>query len=74
MMIVKKKFFNKSIEHKCECCLNARIFSSESEMLCKYKGVVSVDDKCRKFKYDVLKRKPKITKLGNDYNTEDFVL
>ena len=74
MMFMKKRFFNKKIEPKCEYCLNARIFSSDSEMLCKYKGVVLVDDRCRKFKYDVLKRKPKITKLGDDYNTDDFVL
>ena len=71
---MKRKFFNKDLERKCEYCIHARIFSSNDEMLCKYKGVVSLNDKCRKFKYDVLKRKPNITKLGDDYTNEDFVL
>ena len=71
---MKKKFFNKDIEPRCEYCLNARVFSSEDYMLCKYKVVVYKENKCRKYKYDVLKRTPKVTKLSDDYSSDDFVL
>ena len=71
---MKKKLFNKDIPPKCEYCRFSSEFGSENQLLCKYKGVVECFDSCRKYKYDILKRKPQTVKLGNDYSDEDFVL
>ncbi len=42
----------------CLNCENASILKGESNVLCKYRGVVSEDYKCRKHTYDPLKRIP----------------
>lgn len=43
----------------CLFCENATILKSDTNLLCKYKGIVSEDYVCRKFVYDPLKREPK---------------
>lgn len=73
--ILKKiRFFNKGIEKQCAYCIHSKAYLENEEILCKYRGVVEADNKCRKFKYDILKRKP--NKLHNieEYTSEDFVL
>jgi len=44
----------------CMYCENASPLRSETEMLCRYRGVVSALHVCRKFMYDPLKRRPRI--------------
>ena len=64
---MKKKFINKNITPKCEYCIHSTDFSDNSEKLCKYKGIVENSNSCRKFKYDILKRKPQKQNISKDY-------
>lgn len=66
------KLFNKSLPKRCEYCANSKTYTNDETLLCKYHGVVNAFDKCRKYKYDILKRIPKEKKLGDDYSPEDF--
>ncbi|MCQ2432171.1 MAG: hypothetical protein MJ175_06155 [Clostridia bacterium] len=49
---------NLDIRDICAFCENASCLRNEDEMLCRFNGVVSADGTCRKFRYDLLKRKP----------------
>ena len=49
--------FRKKIERVCSYCLYGANLD-EDQILCSKKGIRSPDDKCRKFKYDPLKRVP----------------
>ena len=42
----------------CALCEHASALRCEDEMLCSIHGVVSSGYHCRKFRYDLLKRKP----------------
>jgi hypothetical protein len=48
----------------------------EDKVLCSKKGIKSVDDKCRRFKYDPCKRIPHKAKAldFSRYDQEDFSL
>ncbi len=70
-----KLLFNKKIEPSCSyCTFGGRI--SPDEVICIKKGIVSSAGKCRKFKYDPLKREPPVhLKLKTDeLSEEDFSL
>ena len=72
---MKRKLINKKVIPQCEYCRNSETFAgNENQKLCIFKGVVDPSDKCRRFKYDILKRPPQIAKLGDDYNSKDFEL
>ena len=47
-------------EKYCKYCEKARSLSDSERMLCSKKGVVSAGYVCRLFRYDPLKRTPKI--------------
>jgi hypothetical protein len=70
----KIKFFNKGVEKRCEYCIHSREYAVEGEILCEYKGVVDSFGKCRKYKYDILKRKPIKIRQSDNYSPEDFVI
>lgn len=56
----------------CEYCLLAEKLDSR-DLLCPKFGVVAPDHKCRRFKYDPLKRvPPKPVILKTNYNADDF--
>ncbi len=42
----------------CAFCEHASLLSDENTVLCDKKGVVDAFHRCRKFRYDLLKRKP----------------
>ena len=44
----------------CAYCEYAESTGDESIMLCSKKGKVEADSCCRKFSYDLLKRKPRV--------------
>ena len=46
------------ISEVCACCEHAVPLLSEDEVLCRKNGSVSADHHCKKFSYDILKRKP----------------
>ena len=67
--------FRKKIERSCTYCRNGAILA-DGQVLCCRKGVVSVTEKCRKFKYDPCKRVPPRPKALDfeKYNEDDFSL
>ena len=67
--------FRKRIEKSCGYCDHA-VSIDDGLVLCTKRGVVSVDKKCRKFKYAPCKRMPKKPKAMDfhKYDEEDFSL
>lgn len=49
--------FRKKIERSCAYCANGAHLG-DGQILCAKKGLKTVDDQCRKFKYDPCKRIP----------------
>lgn len=67
--------FRKRIPRSCQYCVNSAVLD-EDKLLCTKRGIVSVEHKCRKFRYDPCKRipvKPKALDF-NKYDEEDFSL
>ncbi len=67
--------FRKKIERSCSYCSYGTLIQ-DGQVLCTKKGVVSADDKCRKFSYDPCKRIPPRPKAVDfsKYDTEDYSL
>ena len=67
--------FAKKIEPRCVYCQRGTPLDEE-QVICPKRGVVSVGEHCRAFRYDPLKRvppKPAALELGK-LRDEDFVL
>lgn len=67
--------FRKKIERSCAYCrFGAQI--EPGKVLCAKKGVRSIEDACRKFRYDPCKRIPRKAKALDftKYEKEDFSL
>lgn len=60
------------IAPKCEYCIHARPSPDGETVLCAKKGVMEKDSKCRKYKYDILKRQPKHKPKMPEFSAEDF--
>lgn len=69
-----KKHFDQGLPKACAYCINGVAFSGGAEIFCRKKGVVEPFDNCRSYKYDPLKRTPKVKDIGRDYKPEDFKL
>ncbi len=67
--------FRKKIQKSCSYCAHGTCIS-DNQILCIKKGSVSVDFKCRKFRYDPCKRIPGKMKLPDfsAYHDDDFSL
>lgn len=67
--------FRKKIERSCAYCQHG-VKLDDTQVLCAKKGVRTVEDQCRKFKYDPCKRIPaKARALDfSKYEEEDFSL
>lgn len=67
--------FRKKIERSCSYCAHSGKIDSET-YLCSKKGFVPACHKCRKFKYDPLKRVPSRRKPTDfsQYDDVDFSL
>lgn len=67
--------FRKKIERSCAYCQYGTKLEDE-QILCSKKGMRTIDDQCRKFKYDPCKRIPvKARALDfSKYEAEDFSL
>ena len=67
--------FREKISRACSYCQYGTQIDAE-QILCIKKGVVLVDGKCRKFRYDPCKRLPAKPKAldFNKYNNEDYSL
>lgn len=67
--------FRKKIERSCAYCIYGTR-ADEETIICTKKGMKTMDDKCRKFKYDPTKRipgKPKALDFSK-YDEQDFSL
>lgn len=72
---VTTMLFRKKIARSCSyCAYGTRL--EDDLILCSKKGIKSIDDKCRKFKYDPCKRIPAKAKAldFSKYEEEDFSL
>ena len=67
--------FRKKIERSCSYCLYGAKLEDDA-ILCSKKGMRGIDESCRKFKYDPLKRVPRKAKAMDftKYKQEDFSL
>ena len=67
--------FRKKMEKSCSYCRFGTLLE-DNLALCTKRGVVSAERKCRKFKYDPLKRVPSKPKALDfeKYDSEDFSL
>lgn len=70
-----RAYFKKDIEKACKYCEHGVSVSDGTAVLCeKIGGVMQPHSKCRKFKYDPLKREPHVITLNSDFKKEDFSL
>jgi len=67
--------FRKKIEPSCSYCLHGTYLEND-RILCSKKGCRSVDDKCRRFRYDPCKRIPRKAKAldFSQYDNQDYSL
>ncbi len=65
--------FKKDIEPQCAYCEHGTLTEDKDSVLClKQGGVMKSYSKCKKFRYDPLKREPKSVKFSGDFSKEDF--
>lgn len=70
-----RAYFKKDAEAACKYCEHGVQVPDGTAVLCeKIGGVMQPYSKCRRFKYDPLKREPKVITLNRDFKKEDFSL
>lgn len=67
--------FRKRIPRSCQYCVHSAVLDEE-KLLCTKKGIVTVDDQCRRFRYAPCKRIPAKPKSPDfsQYDKDDFSL
>lgn len=67
--------FRKKIEKSCSYCTRGTVLEN-GQILCSKRGLCSLDDGCRKFRYDPCKRIPPRPKPldFSKYDDQDFSL
>ena len=63
--------FRKNIDPRCAYCQHGNELD-EDRVLCPKKGVVSKDWCCKKYKYDIFKREPKLHPTAPEFSKSDF--
>ena len=71
---MSRKLYGKNIPPQCEYCMIGEASSDGEVVFCAKKGIVPNSYSCRKFKYDPLRRKPKVSPALEEYSMEDFML
>ncbi len=67
--------YSQDIERKCALCQFGEPIPDTLEVLCKKYGVVEYNYVCKKYKYDIFKKKVKRKRdIGIEYNEEDFFI
>ena len=61
------------MERMCAYCVHSVPLDEEDSVLCRKKGVIAADSCCRKFRYDVLKRRPRPVPLP-EIDPEELML
>ncbi len=69
------KLFKGKKEPQCAYCEYAEYSAGQDVAVCrKIGGIMQLHSKCKKYKYDPLKREPKKAILNKDFSKEDFEL
>ena len=69
------KLFKGANEPQCAHCEYAEISKDSDVAICrKIGGIMQLTSKCKKFRYDPLKREPKAINLTSDFDKSDFEL
>ena len=69
------KLFKGANEPQCAHCEYAEISKDSDVAVCrKIGGIMQLTSKCKKFRYDPLKREPKAINLTSDFDKSDFEL
>lgn len=71
---MSSKPFDKNIKKSCVCCAYGRKSEYTDEVFCNKHGVTTVNDCCRKFEYDPLKRIPERQSISADFSADDFLI
>ena len=71
---MQKYYDRKKHDPRCEYCIYAKIPKDRSVALCKFDGVVQLDNHCKRYDYDPLKRIPKNLRIDTDFTADDFKL
>ncbi len=67
--------FNKKIEQDCRWCRFGYVTVDRDTCMCDKYGVIAIPQKCRKFRYDPLKRIPEQSaEINTEYTEEDFAI
>lgn len=70
-----RSIFKKDIDPQCAYCEYGTTTAEKSTVICKKQGgIMQSYSKCRKFKYDPLKREPKVISLASNFSKEDFFI
>lgn len=69
-----KLLSSKKYPPKCEYCLKGRPSPDNKSIFCIKNGIMAPDDRCKSFKYDVLKREPKKQAVLPENDPRDFEL
>ena len=67
-----RKLFGKNIDPACAYCSNGTATRTGDRIMCLKKGMVEPGFKCRRFKYDPLKRVPSNQAELPEFSEEDF--
>ncbi|MGN0172822.1 MAG: hypothetical protein ACI39F_00125 [Acutalibacteraceae bacterium] len=67
-----KKLYGKGILPSCSYCSKGKETADKVNILCPKKGIVNADFSCRRFKYDPLRRVPKIPPELEKFTAADF--
>ncbi|MBQ8183878.1 MAG: hypothetical protein IJ025_08290 [Clostridia bacterium] len=69
------KLFRNKTEPQCGYCEFAEIAPEGNVAVCrKIGGIMQLHSKCKKFKYDPLKREPKVRSFSGEFSKDDFTL
>lgn len=65
--------YEQDIEKKCALCQKSKPIVGSLDMVCEKYGVVAYDHVCKKYKYDIFKKKLKRkNRIEGEYTEEDF--
>ncbi|MGN0556787.1 MAG: hypothetical protein ACI4IV_02940 [Acutalibacteraceae bacterium] len=67
-----RRLYGKGIAPRCEYCAVGESSGDGTLIFCAKKGILPPDFKCRRFRYDPLKRVPRITPELAEFKKEDF--
>lgn len=68
------KLLGKNVRKSCAWCVHGVKSEYSDEVFCIKNGVTLINDYCRKYKYDPLKRIPDRKKIAGKFSAEDFKL